>query len=112
MLVILNLNRQIEPKIIDNFINISKSSIIHLKIYGTGKQSIFYKDYKSKPNKIYINGLKQNTTNYEYTFDQEDNNVELIWNNQISDLSNMFLNCSKIYEFNFTYFDVSNINGI
>ena len=36
MLVILNLNGQIITKLIDNIINISKSSIIHLKIYGKG----------------------------------------------------------------------------
>ena len=112
MLIIINLSKYISPRLIENIAIFSKSSIIQLKIYGTGTQSVFNENYRNHPNKIYINGVQQSTINYEYSFNQTNNNVELEWNDKIKDCSKMFRDCSKIYEISFTYFDVSDITSI
>ena len=110
LILILNLNINIiNSRILLNIINISKSSIIKLKIYGTGIQSIISSDYNNIPDKIIINEIEKEEISKSYNLESENNTIELIWDNPITDCSNMFKDCSKIYEIDFTEFDASNI---
>ena len=110
IILILNLNIDItNTKIIKYMIYISKSSIIKLKIYGTGIQYILYSSYISNPNEIKINGINQTDISKSYNLVSENNTVEIKWNDQITDCSDMFRDCSNIYEIDFTDFDASNI---
>ena len=58
-------------------------------------------------NEVYINGNKQNQTDYKYYFNQIDNYVNLILNDSLTDCSFMFHECSYITEINFSNFDAS-----
>ena len=96
--------------------NLSK---ITLKIKGKGIKNIFgfespfycfKKDYF--PNEVYINGELQNEVKYSYNFNQTDNFVDLIWNNNINSSYYMFWGCSNIIEFDFSNFDTSKISSM
>ena len=95
-------------------------SKITLKIKGIGYKYVlgvynedpsdsgsFQKEYY--PNLININGNKQNNITYKYYFNQEDNFVELIWNNNINNCKNMFRDCSDIIEMDLSDFDTSEV---
>ena len=100
------------------FINFQYSKI-SLKIKGNGTKNILGSPYGEHifdtqyyPNEVYINGEKQNTVNYSYEFDQEDNYVELIWNDNVNNCQNMFRQCKDITEFDFSNFDTSNVENM
>ena len=63
---------------------------ITLKIKGTGLKNIFGKQTgqsfqkKYYPNKIYINGNKQDIIAHSYKFNLTENIVELYWNSTIA----------------------------
>ena len=94
-------------------LNFSK---ITLKIKGAGNKNILGAENNDKqlhfdrryyPNEIYINGKLKNIINYSYTLNQNDNYIELIWNNSINNCRNMFRNCKDITEIDFSEFDTS-----
>ena len=49
-----------------------------------------------------INDKESTTKNYVLNLDKEDNIVELIWNNSITNISFLFYNCPDITEINFS----------
>ena len=59
-----------------------------------------------------MNGKTKETKEYKYYFDKLDNIVELTWDNNINDCSNMFYGCSNITEINFYNFDTSNVTSM
>ena len=97
----------------------SNFSKITLKIKDKGFKNIlgyqnqsYYFDKAYFPNEVYINGELQNIVNYSYNFNQTINYVELLWNNTISNCSNMFRCCSDIIEFDFSNFDTSQVKNM
>ena len=89
----------------------TKYSNITLKIKGEGIKKIlnsyFVKSYP--PYQVYINENLQNTVNYSYNFNETDNLVKLIWKDNNISCYNMFYDCRDIYEFDFSYFDTSQV---
>ena len=112
-LMIINLFQILINNKINKFENLFSN--ITLKIKGIGTKNILgYNsphNFSSKyyPDEIYINGIKQNVINYSYYFNLSDNLVELIWNNTIKSLQNMFCGCTDITEIDFEEFDTSQI---
>ena len=91
-------------------------SNITLKIKGLGDRKILTSETgwfttSNYPNKIIINGEIQETVKYKYEFQQEENYVKLIWeDNNINNCDCMFKDCIDITEINFTNFDTSNVS--
>ena len=112
-LIILNLFNQILSNEIIKKVNGNVSNIT-LKIKGRGYKNIltssrwFTRD--NYPKNIIINSIIQETVKYEYEFKEEENYVELIWDdNNINSCDCMFRDCVDITEINFTNFDTSNV---
>ena len=106
--------------IINLFIQISSNnnlfglqfSNVTLRIKGTGTKNVFSSNVEefpteNYPNIVYINGNKQDTVNYSYTFNQSDNYVELIWNNSRDYCNDIFDGCSDVIEIELRSFDIS-----
>ena len=112
LVLIINIIIQIfsKSKTLDGKLEFSK---ITLKIKGKGNQNILYKKETSfrdeLPNLVYINGNLQNKVSYSYNFNQTDNFVELIWNENIKNCDFMFFQCSNITEIDLTNFNTSEI---
>ena len=93
-------------------------SKITLKIKGIGDSYILgnetnytftgFKNLKE----VYINGLKQNTIDYLYYFNQSDNLVELIWDDDINSCVFMFRKCSNITEIDLSNFNTSLVTAM
>ena len=94
----------------------SNFSKITLKINGNGTKNVFTSDNRFDniyyPNIIYINGIEQNTIKYSYEFNQTDNNVELIWINNINYLRFMFYDCPDIIEIDLSKFNSSQVTNM
>ena len=88
---------------------------ITLKIKGTGLKNIFGnqtgQSFQKKyyPNKIYINGNKQDIIAHYYKFNLTENIVELYWNSTIANCTNMFRSSTDMTEINLFYFDASQV---
>ena len=98
-------------------VGIFNFSTITLKIRGIGPKNIFceenlYFEEDYYPDEVYINGIRQNIVNYSYYFDQVENYVDLIWNNSITTLSNIFYRCPDIIEIDLSKFDSSNVTDL
>ena len=102
--------------IYDSF-NLIYFNTITLKIKGIGESNIFCneKDYNFTGidylQEIYINGIKKNLS-YSYYFNQTENIVKLIWNDNLDDFSYMFRGCSNITEINLSNFTTSKIKSM
>ena len=90
------------------FINFSK---ITLKINGIGTKNIFSSSFNSNnyPKEVYINGNKTNTVTPSNYLNQDNNIIELIWNNDINDCQCMFYSCSDIIEIDLSEFYTSQV---
>ena len=91
----------------------SNDSTIYLKVCGNGDINILSDSYNGNlPNQIFINGINQTTITKIYPFSGSENNINnvtLIWTNEITTAYQMFRGCSNIIEFDFTFFDTSNV---
>ena len=88
---------------------------ITLKINGSGFKSILssYFDTKYYPNITIINGIKNTTRDYQYYLPQENNIIELVWdNNNLYSSYNMFRGCASITEIDFSNFDTSKVTNM
>ena len=96
-----------------NFKIISTGQEINITIVGTGKQQIVYNDttyYDFKPNKILINGILQQYTDYfVYDLNKNINVITMIWDNKLSSCFGMFFMLSNITDIDFSNFDTSNV---
>ena len=104
---------------------ISKYSYIRLKINGTGYSSVFSSYYLSgigfdssecnfdKPNEIHINNINKSEVSYWNNLDQEENIIDLIWNDNrqypIYYTCSLFRECRKIIEIDLSHFDAKNV---
>jgi len=90
------------------------SSYIKLKTNGTGDINIFsqYFPKGNYPNIIIIND-KINYTNdkitYKYNFENNINNITLIWNKPQTTANNLFRSCYNIFEIDLSNFDTSQV---
>ena len=89
----------------------SVSYSIKLKIKGTGMKRVFGSSFRSfsYPNKTIINNVGQNSVYSSYSFSQDSNIVEFIWNYIIKDCFCMFSGCYDITEIDFSNFDTSEV---
>ena len=102
----------------------SKQSFISLRVKGKGFQNIFYGnnswDYCiaqplfTPPDEVIINKVKQINVNYQYNFNYEENDVELIWkeNTQITSSACLFFRCENIIEVDLSNYDSSQVTSI
>ena len=72
--------------------NILDYSYITIKVKGKQRNRIFYAKNSEKycssfkpPDEVLINNIKKNYVHYEYDFEEEENDVKLIWHNQVND---------------------------
>ena len=91
-----------------------KNSKIRLKIRGKGYKYIFSTNFLSKyyPKEIYINWNKQYLINSSYYFNEIDNFIELIWDNNINNCKNIFSQCEDITEIDLSNFDTSEVTDM
>ena len=100
--------------IVNREINYNDSNIT-LKINKKGSAKIYndktncFDSYAIYPNKMIINGL-QLDFNSHYDFQQENNNITLIWDNPLYDAHCMFSDCPDIIEIDFSNFESSHLN--
>ena len=92
-------------------------SIIKLKILGKGAKNIFNNEASQfqemyYPNEVYINDIRQNVVNHSYYFNENDNLIELKWNNNINNTGYMFFECSDIIEIDLSNFDTSQVTDM
>ena len=111
-IIIINLFLKAKSYIYDPIL--FKDSKITLKVKGTGENSISNKDFKGLNylKEIHINSNTNNKKTYQYSFTQEDNLVELIWNDNIDNADNMFKDCKNIIEINLSNFNTSAIESM
>ena len=114
--IIINLICIIKSNIFDLFY--FQYSKIILKIKGTGENMLFgkrgYKYFQSIDNlkSVYINGILKNEKDFKYDFSQENNIVELIWDDNIVNCSCMFAFCSNITEIDLSHFNTSQVKNM
>ena len=95
-----------------------QDSIIKLKLKGIGESYLFGNTtnysfpYIDKLKEIYINGVLQDEIDYKYYFNETDNIVNLIWDDDLNDCKFMFLNCSNITEIDLSNFNNSQVTNI
>ena len=113
IIVMINLFIQANPTN-DIYIIKFNSSVIKLKIKGTGPNNIFCKEtpfFKENyyPNEVLINEVMQSEVNFNYNFNNMENIVEMRWNNAIDKTMYMFYQCSYITEIDLSNFDSSEV---
>ena len=112
-LIIINMFKQINNNQI-----VFKESKISLKIKGTGEIRIFgnggysYFTGINHLKEVKINGNIQAEISNKYYFNQTDNFVELIFDDNLNSSEHMFDQCTKMTEINLTYFDTSQITNM
>ena len=88
----------------------SEFSYIILKTNITGNVKLFSEEYTIFPDEIYINSINQSEIKKEYYLVTLDNNITLIWYDQLTTTSYMFYNCKDITEIDLSIFDSSETN--
>ena len=111
----MNIYCTIKSNILFDLFHFQYSSTITLKIKGIGERYILgNQDGRNFMGinylkEVKINGITKDTIKYKYDFEQEDNEVELIWDDNLNSCECMFWKCSDITEINLTNFDTSKI---
>ena len=93
----------------------SYSSFIIVKINKTGLQKAFYSGYSGyflPPDEIYINGINQSQINSHYDLNISNNEIKLVWSEQIKSCDYMFNNCENITEIDLSHFDSSIVTSM
>ena len=92
--------------------SLSKNSKIIINIPEKGNQNILSENFESSPDKIIINNNIVDSNITSYNFPNENNIVELIWNNPINNCSFMFENCKGISKIDVSNFDSSKVEDM
>ena len=114
-LIIINIFCQIETNFLNDLFSFHHSSKITLKIKGIGDKYIFGNEklYNftgiNYLKRIYINGNEQNMIKYKYYFNETNNFVELIWDDNLNNCGFMFFRCTSIIEINLSKFNTTKI---
>ena len=112
--LIINLITQI---VSNNKIHYFDSKII-IKVNKTGNIKIFFKLLINEPNEIYVNGINQTNIKYDsyyykynFTSNEKENEIILIWNKNINTAGEMFYGCG-ITGIDFSYFNTSLVTSM
>ena len=112
--LIINLITQI---VSNNKIHYFDSKII-IKVNKTGNIRIFYNLLINEPNEIYVNGINQTKIKYDsnyyiynFTSNEKENEIILIWNKNINTAREMFYGCG-ITGIDFSYFNTSLVTSM
>ena len=93
-------------------------SKITLKIKGIGEHNLFGNEIEENftsinyLKEVKINGITENIITYKYYFTERDNEVELIWDDNIIDCGFMFWKCSDITEINLSKFNTKQVKAM
>ena len=89
-------------------------SKITLKIKGIGSFNIIGNEFEGLDylKKIFINGNEQSGIKNEYDFNQTNNFVELLWDDDINNCENMFSECEEITEIDLSNFNASQVTDM
>ena len=100
--------------IIEENISISTNgSIINLVLEGSGNISFLNNSFKYEPSEVLINGIPQNNSCKKFCYFEENiNNVTLIYKNKINTTNPMFRNLKNIKEIDLSDFDFSEITSM
>ena len=115
-IILLNLFCQAKNNLLNSLS--SRNSIITLKIKGIGKSAIlsnltrYNSELFNNLIGVNINGEENTNIKFIYEFNQEDNNVELIWKDNIENCRYMFTGCNNITEINLANFDTSQVKNM
>ena len=93
---------------------ISKYSIINITINTPGKHKIIGSRECTGtqyiiPNKIFINGIENETIASEYDLSEEINNISLYWDKEINSTACLFYKCLNITEIDLSDFNSSEL---
>ena len=93
---------------------IFEDSKITLKVKWKGENAIINRNFININylKEVYINNNKQKEISFKYNFEQEDNFVELIWDENIASSESMFKDCKSITEINLSNFDTSLVSSM
>ena len=95
-------------KILNNY-----DSIIQLIISGKDEQKFLSEDFRYEPSEVIINGIsKGESCKKSCYFDNDINNITLIFNNNIDNCYCMFHNLSNIIEIDLSKFDASKVTNM
>ena len=114
-LIIINIFCQIETNFLNDLFSFHHSSKITLKIKGIGDQYIFGNEILynftgiNYLKRVYINGNEQDMIKYKYYFNETNNFVELIWDDNLNNCGFMFFRCTSIIEINLSKFNTTKI---
>ena len=83
----------------------------NIAIYKCGDSGCSYSVYPfPNPDEIYINGFNQsNKENNIFDLNETENEIKLVWKNNIDSTAYMFFGCSKITEIDLSNFDSSQV---
>ena len=87
------------------------SSIITLKINITGNATIYNSSFPFPPNEVYINGIRIDNPDNEYYFNEFNNTIDLIWDDNLYSCENLFQGCLNITEIDLSKFNTSLVNN-
>ena len=90
---------------------LSKISEVTLKIEGTGDINIFADDFNFREYEVYINGNLQNISKNIYNFENNINDVKIIFKENPTSTAYMFYGCENIIEINLSKFDSSQVTN-
>ena len=118
IIIILSLFHQIKSNIIFNLYHFLYSSKITLKVKGIGVNSIIGNHKNNNFSginylkNVFINGKQQDHIDIKYYFNQTENIVELIWDDNIANCSGLFCACKNITEINLSNFNSSKVTNM
>ena len=96
------------PRKINNFY-----SEIFLVIKGNGNQKLLYNYFNILPSEVLVNGIsKVNSCTKTCFLEGDENNITLIFNQEIKSCYNMFRNCKNITYIDLSNFDASNVTNM
>ena len=96
------------PRKINNFY-----SEIFLVIKGNGNQKLLYNYFNILPSEVLVNGIsKVNSCTKTCFLEGDENNITLIFNQEIKSCYNMFMNCENITYIDLSNFDASNVTNM
>ena len=64
------------------------------------------------PNEVHINGINMIQVTHTYYLNQTENNVKLVWHNEVKSCYSMFCYCYDIIEIDFSNFDTSEVTDM
>ena len=88
-------------------------SSINLKANGIGDVKVL-SDYfiDNLPKEVWINDIRHNEINNTYNLKSSENNITLIWHDEIKTLNNMFSGCYNITEIDLSNFNTSQVTNM